>query len=98
MRNGTPLYQIDLYRRYGYMIQGASQPRLDNFVQASLLYTMKRFRPDVTLAHFTDVDSNRHIFGVSVPGIQDALQRHDRRLGELMSLLDSQGLEQKTNV
>lgn len=96
--NGSPLYQIGLYRRFGHMIDGVSQPRLDNFVQASLLYTLKRFKPDLTLAHFTDVDTNRHIFGVSVPGIQDALQRHDRRLGELLSFLDSQGMEQDTNV
>lgn len=98
LSNGSPLYQIGLYRRFGHMLQGVSQPRLDNFVQASLLYTLKRFRPDLTLAHFTDVDANRHIFGVSSPGIQDALQRHDRRLGELLSFLDSQGMEQDTNV
>ena len=98
MGNGSPLYQIDLYRRFGHMIRGVSQPRLDNFVQASLLYTIRRFKPDVTFAHFTDVDSNRHIFGASALCIQDALQRHDRRLGELLSLLDAQGMEQKTNV
>ena len=98
MGNGSPLYQIDLYRRFGHMIRGVSQPRLDNFVQASLLYTIRRFKPDVTFAHFTDVDSNRHIFGASALCIQDALQRHDRRLGELLSLLDALGMEQKTNV
>ena len=98
MGNGSPLYQIDLYRRFGHMIRGVSQPRLDNFVQASLLYTIRRFKPDVTFAHFTDVDSNRHIFGASALCIQDALQRHDRRLGELLSLLDALGMDQKTNV
>lgn len=98
LANGTPGYQIGLYRRFGHMVDGIKQPRLDNFVQASLLYTLRRYQPDVVFAHLTDVDTNRHTFGVSVPGIQDALGRHDRRLGELLSLLDSMGWEQKTNV
>lgn len=98
LSNGTPWYQFDLYRRFGHMVDGVKQPRLDNFVQASLLYTLRRYQPDVVFAHLTDVDTNRHTFGVSVPGIQDALARHDRRLGELMSLLEGMGWEQKTNV
>lgn len=96
--NGTPWYQVDLYRRFGYMVDGVKQPQLDNFVQAGMLYTLRRYQPDVLFAHLTDVDTNRHTFGAFVPGIQDALGRHDRRLGELFSLLGSMGWEQKTNV
>ena len=96
--NGTPWYQVDLYRRFGYMVDGVKQPQLDNFVQAGMLYTLRRYQPDVLFAHLTDVDTNRHTFGATVPGIQDALGRHDRRLGELFSLLGSMGWEQKTNV
>lgn len=97
-KNGSPLYEIDLYRRFGYMIDRNSQPRLDNFVQASMIYTLKKYQPDVMLVHYTDVDTNRHIFGATVPGIQDALQRHDRRLGEIVSTLSSMGLERRTNL
>ena len=39
--NGSMFYEIDLARRFGKCIKGIQQPELDNFVQLSLLYTLK---------------------------------------------------------
>ena len=74
------------------------QPQLDDFVQASLLDTLKNCRPDLTLVHFTDVDSCRHLHGVKSPQAEEALRRHDRRLGEIFSALEALGLKDRANV
>lgn len=96
--NGSPLYELDLERRFGCLRNGVKQPELDDFVQASLLYTLERHRPDLTLVHFTDVDTNRHLYGVNSREAEEAMRRHDRRLGEIFSCLDRMGWSKKANV
>lgn len=96
--NGSPLYELDLQRRFGHLRNGVRQPDLDNFVQASLLYTLKTRRPDLTLVHFTDADTNRHLYGVRSREAKEALRRHDRRLGEIFRLLEEMGWSGCANV
>ncbi|MBD5542229.1 MAG: alkaline phosphatase family protein [Lachnospiraceae bacterium] len=96
--NGSALYEMDLYRRFGHMMDGIRQPALDNFVHASALYTIRYYNPEMMLIHFTDVDTNRHIYGVEHPKVTDALDRHDKRLGELMDALEVAGDMDKTTV
>ena len=96
MKNGTMLYELDLNNRFGYLRDGVKQPQLDNFVQASMLYTIQRYQPQLMLVHLTDVDTNRHLYGVDSAQAKEALDRHDRRLGELVSLLKREGMYEKT--
>lgn len=96
--NGTPSFQLDLYRRFGKMLDGVRQPNLDNFVQSSFLYSMKKYQPDLALVHWTDVDTNRHDYGVSSPEAMEAFCRHDRRLGEVFQLLEEMGWEEDTDL
>ena len=97
-RNGSPWYELDLFKRYGHMLDGIRQPMLDHFVQASLLRTISHYRPDLTLAHFTDVDTIRHEFGVDSKEAEEALKRHDLRIGELLGLIDRLGETKTTNI
>ena len=96
--NGTPLYQLRLNEKFGHLRKGKEQPYLDNFVHASLLYTLEVYHPDVTLVHFTDVDTNRHQHGMYGRKISDALKRHDKRLGEIISKLKEIGEYDNTNI
>ena len=96
--NGSPLYEMDLQMRFGHLRKGVHQPELDDFVQASLLYTLKTRQPDLTLVHFTDVDTNRHLYGVKSREAKEALRRHDRRLGEIFRLLNEMGWADRANV
>ena len=96
--NGTPLYELKLQRRFGHLRDGVRQPQLDNFVHQSMLYTLKTERPDLLLVHLTDVDTNRHQYGVETPEVTAALRRHDERLGELMETLEVMGWRDETNL
>lgn len=96
--NGTPVYQAVLNKKFGYLRDGKKQPQLDNFVHACLLYTLEKYKPDLTLVHFTDVDTNRHLYGVHSKEAKEALRRHDRRLGEIMALLERLSMLEDTAV
>ncbi|MBO5278254.1 MAG: alkaline phosphatase family protein [Lachnospiraceae bacterium] len=96
MMNGSVLYELDLDRRFGYLREGVKQPQLDNFVQESMLYTIKRYKPQLMLVHMTDVDTNRHLYGVDSREAKEALERHDRRIGELTAVLKAEGIYDKT--
>lgn len=95
---GTARYEIELYRRYGHLLDGIRQPMLDNFVQSALLRTLRKYHPDLTLVHLTDVDAIRHEYGVDSQNAKDALVRHDLRLGETMGLLERMGEKNTTNI
>jgi len=96
--NGSAVYELILNHKFGHLRDGVHQPALDNFVHASALYTIKCYNPDMMMIHFTDVDTNRHIYGVEHEKITDALNRHDKRLGELMEALETTGDMDKTTV
>jgi len=98
MMNGSIVYQAKMNQMFGHLRNGKSQPALDNFVQASLLYTLSHYKPDLTLVHWTDVDSTRHLFGVHSPEAREALNRHDKRLGEVMLTLKKLGMDEDTDI
>lgn len=96
IKNGTIHYELDLNKKFGYLREGIKQPQLDNFVHASMLYTIQKYHPGLMLAHLTDVDTNRHLYGVDAKEAKEALKRHDTRIGELISLLKKEGIYEKT--
>lgn len=98
MRNGTPLYELELQMKFGSLRKGISQPQLDDFVHACMLHTVRKYKPELMLVHFTDVDTNRHLHGLDSPKAVQALTRLDIKLGELLELLRSMGLEGRTDV
>lgn len=96
--NGPLFYQLDLNRRFGHLRNGIRQPALDNFIHESALYTIRKYNPDLFFLHFTDVDTNRHIYGVHHQKARDAIRRHDDRLGEILEALSETGDMEETAV
>ncbi len=97
--NGSPLYLLDLERRFGHIRKGLSQPELDDFVLASTVHTIKTKKPNLMLIHFVDLDSQRHYHGFNSKQAQDAIRRHDERLGHIIQALkDSQIYEESTII
>lgn len=97
--NGTVSYEFALLKKFGHLRDGVRQPALDNFVHESALYTIRKYNPDMMLIHYTDVDTNRHIYGVNHKKVTEALKRHDDRLGDLLEALEETGdMEETTFV
>jgi len=98
IKNGTPLYLLDMQKRFGHLRKGMKQPELDDFLMECAKYTIEKHDPDMMLIHLVDVDTNRHNYGATGPEITEALKRHDRRIGEILECLRKTRSMEKTTV
>ena len=90
LRSGSKKFQAELFLKFGKLMQGIKEPYLDNFIQESVKYTLKKYEPDLTLIHFVDLDNMRHQYGHNSKEALMALKRHDQRLSELMDLMEGE--------
>ena len=95
---GSGLYQLNMLYRYGRQIRGVSQPNLDNFTYDCLLRTIRKYHTDMEMVHFCDVDTLRHKHGVNNKYTMAALERHDKRLGGIISELKKLGEYENTVI
>ena len=98
LSNGSPRYQLEMNSKFGHIRNGLSQPELDDFVLEATVETIKTRKPELMLIHFVDLDSQRHMFGFSSKEAQDALQRHDERLGRIMEALNEAGIAENSTL
>ncbi|MGD6943005.1 alkaline phosphatase family protein [Cytobacillus gottheilii] len=96
--SGSPMYQLELNRRFGSIRIGLNQPQLDDFVLESAVFTLKEKQPDIMLVHFTDLDTQRHVHGVHSEDAASAIERHDKRLGALLDAISECRSEEETTV
>jgi len=96
LRNGSPLYQLEMNKKFGHIRKGLSQPELDDFVLESTVETIKTKKPNLLLVHFTDLDTHRHYYGFSSKEAMAAIERHDQRLGRMMEAVKEAGLQEET--
>ncbi|OPF50588.1 hypothetical protein BH721_08000 [Clostridium baratii] len=85
--NGTLGFQLKVNNMFSHLRDGINQPNLDNFTFESLMYVLKNDLADFILVHFTDVDTKKHQLGTKNLEIKNALNRHDERLGKIVSYL-----------
>ena len=98
LANGTPDYLLLLQKMFGKTRQGLKQPMLDDFVHQSALWTIKEKKPDVLMVHYVDLDSMRHHYGYASKEADSALLRHDRRLTDILDILEEEGLIEDTTM
>lgn len=99
LANGPVGYLLDMNKRFGHLRHGVAQPDLDDFGMAVTEYTIKKYDPDMILVHLTDVDTQRHEFGVTGQHVRKALERHDQRIGKLIEWLsETRPMEDTTFV
>ncbi len=96
--NGSPLFQLEMNRRFGHIRNGLEQPELDDFVLASTVETIKTKKPNLLLVHFTDLDTQRHYHGFSSEEAQAAILRHDHRLGRIIDALKESGIYENSTI
>lgn len=97
-RDSSLGYLLECNKRFGHLRDGVRQPALDNFVHQSALYTIRKYNPDLFMIHFTDLDTNRHIYGLDHEKTFAAMDRHDERLGEIIEALEETGDMEKTTI
>jgi predicted AlkP superfamily pyrophosphatase or phosphodiesterase len=98
LRNGSPLHQLEMNRRFGHIRNGLSQPELDDFALESTVQTIKTKRPNLLLVHFTDLDTQRHYHGFSSKEALEAVRRHDVRLGRIINALKESGIYENSTI
>lgn len=98
VRNGNPFFQAKFLKKHGHLIDGVSQPALDNFVTECLLDTIREQKADLIMVHFTDVDTNKHIYGIDTHEIKESLLRHNHRICRIVETLKEEGLFEDTNI
>lgn len=96
--NGTLGFQLKVNNMFGHLRDGINQPNLDNFTFESLMYVLKNDLADFILVHFTDVDTKKHQLGTKNPKIKNALNRHDERLGKIVSYLKENNIYDESTI
>ena len=96
--SGSIKFQLDLNKRFGHLRKGLSQPALDNFVHESAKYTITKYKPNLLLIHYTDVDTNRHHYGYDSKEANEALLRHNERLGEIIQALKEANIFEESTI
>ncbi len=94
--NGSIAFQFMMNLKYGKHRDGKKQPGLDDFTHHVFLDTIKEKKPELTMVHFTDLDTHRHLYGNFSTEANKALIRHDERLGDVLRLLDAEEMLENT--
>ena len=84
-------YLLKMEQRHGDKRDGIKQPHLDYYVESVLHDTIKDYNPDFVAAHFLQLDSMRHYYGVNSEQAKQAILDFDARLGRLIDLLEAMG-------
>ena len=98
LMNGSPLYQYKLNKEFGHLRKKLEQPYLDDFTHASLLSTIKKKNAELTLVHYTDLDTMRHLYGFYSKEAKSALERLDQRLGDVIKAIKDKDIYEKSTV
>ncbi|NCB41861.1 MAG: alkaline phosphatase family protein [Clostridia bacterium] len=96
LKNGSPLFCLDMVRRYGHIRKGIQEPQLDDFSTACAVDTIKRKKPNLLLLHLIDLDEAKHAYGTKAKEVQEAIERMDQRLGQIMQAIADAGMSEQT--
>lgn len=97
IRFSSTFFLLKCFAKHGSLLKGISQPNLDDFALQCSIEALKK-NVEVALFHFTDLDAMRHKHGTTSPEAYDALKRHDKRLGDILTQIDTNGDLQNTNI
>ncbi|TVV31924.1 alkaline phosphatase family protein [Weissella cibaria] len=97
LRASSPLFLLQMDRKFGHLRNGIQQPELDNFITAAAADTIRTKKPNLTLVHLVDMDSHRHRYGVRTQQAWDALDRLDKHVGDLIQATKDAGIFEETD-
>ncbi len=88
LKSGSKLFQIEMFLKYKDILDGVKQPNLDNFVFTCMKDVIRNKKIDLLFAHFTEVDTAKHIYGPNSEEAKTALKRHIYRLEKIFTVLE----------
>lgn len=98
LHQGSAGYITSLIPYLGNVVKGLKEPALDDFVQKAAVKTIRKHNPEMMLIHYLDVDFTRHGYGATGPRVTEALNRIDRRLGELLDVIEETSDMEQTTI
>lgn len=89
LSSGTVSFQFDLFKNFRKELNGIKQPNLDNFTHKSYIYALEKYKPDISMVHYTDLDACRHINGFKCVETENSMLRLDQRLGDILDTINA---------
>jgi predicted AlkP superfamily pyrophosphatase or phosphodiesterase len=96
LKNGSPLFSIEMEMKFGRYRRGIEQPYLDDFTTMCAVHTIKRKKPNLLLVHLIDLDDAKHADGTDSNEVKQAIIRMDKRLGDIMHATEEAGINKDT--
>ena len=96
LKNGTPLYIVDLMFRYGRFLKEFNFTNIDNFSAEASSFTIERKKPNLLLVHLMDLDHQRHSHGLDSPEAERTICQMDERLGKIIRASKKAGTYDET--
>ena len=96
LRNGNPLYCINMELKYGRFRNGIEQPNLDDFTAMCASETIKKKKPNLLLMHLIELDDTKHKHGTDSMEVEKTIISMDRRIGTLLDAVEEVGLQDDT--
>ena len=84
LKNGSPLYIMNMERLFAKQRVGNEQPYLDEHIKRCLIYTIKNQKPDLSIVHLVSLDAAKHQHAVESSEVYKALENMDRIIGEIL--------------
>src|SRR5699024_2049782 len=97
LKASSPLFILEMNKKYGKLRNGIKQPQLDEFITACAVDTIKNKKPNLTLLHLVDMDSMRHRYGVRSDEAMAALRRLDKHVKQVIDATKEAGTFEDTN-
>lgn len=97
LKASSPLFILEMNKKYGKLRKGIKQPQLDEFITACAVDTIKNKKPNLTLLHLVDMDSMRHRYGVRSGEAMEALRRLDKHVKQVIDATKVAGTFEDTN-
>ena len=93
LRYASPLWLLRMELLYGKTRASIRQPDLDDYAAllCEKLYLSRR-PPDVLTLHLVDCDAMRHWYGTESDQAHAAMERLDRRVGQIVAAVERAGL------
>ncbi len=85
LKNSTKLFALTQFLKSGLDVKGSKQPNLDNFSIKPAMTLIKK-KVDLVLVHFTDTDTQKHIYGINSEETLKSLDRMSQRIIDLFNL------------